>query len=122
MTGTAGPVRVQLSRRKGWKMPPNTVKIDRTTQWGNPFIAGEPEPDRPGEIMATTADCVRAYRQFAEDALAQDGGKFEALRGRNLACWCPLDRPCHGDVLLELANRDHADATWPVITSMEIRK
>jgi hypothetical protein len=27
-----------------------------------------------------------------------------ALRGRDLACWCPLDQPCHADVLLELAN------------------
>jgi hypothetical protein len=26
------------------------------------------------------------------------------LRGHNLACWCPLDGPCHGDVLLELVN------------------
>jgi hypothetical protein len=26
------------------------------------------------------------------------------LRGKNLACWCPLDAPCHADVLLELAN------------------
>jgi hypothetical protein len=30
---------------------------------------------------------------------------FEPLRGRDLACWCPLDQPCHADVLLELANR-----------------
>ena len=28
------------------------------------------------------------------------------LRGRDLACWCPLDKPCHADVLLELANAD----------------
>ena len=28
-----------------------------------------------------------------------------ALRGKDLACWCPLGRPCHADVLLELANR-----------------
>jgi len=27
-----------------------------------------------------------------------------SLRGKNLACWCPLDQPCHADVLLELAN------------------
>ena len=27
-----------------------------------------------------------------------------SLRGHDLACWCPLDAPCHGDVLLELAN------------------
>jgi hypothetical protein len=28
------------------------------------------------------------------------------LRGKNLACWCPLDQPCHADVLLELANQE----------------
>jgi hypothetical protein len=26
------------------------------------------------------------------------------LRGRDLACYCPLDEPCHADVLLEVAN------------------
>lgn len=26
------------------------------------------------------------------------------LAGKNLACWCPLDQPCHADVLLALAN------------------
>lgn len=36
--------------------------------------------------------------QDVADALAE-------LAGRNLACWCPLDQPCHADVLLELANR-----------------
>jgi hypothetical protein len=30
---------------------------------------------------------------------------LDALRWHNLACWCPLDAPCHGDVLLEHANR-----------------
>lgn len=35
------PQRIQLSRRKGWKMPPNTVKVDRATAFGNPFIAEE---------------------------------------------------------------------------------
>ena len=33
-----------------------------------------------------------------------------SLRGRDLACWCPLDQPCHADVLLELANRGDRDA------------
>lgn len=36
------PVRVQLKRTKGWRMPPNTVKVDRTTKWGNPFVVGKP--------------------------------------------------------------------------------
>ena len=26
------------------------------------------------------------------------------LRGRDLACYCPLDQPCHADVLLAIAN------------------
>jgi hypothetical protein len=35
--GEVRPVRVQLSRRKGWRMPPNTMKVDRSTGFGNPF-------------------------------------------------------------------------------------
>lgn len=27
------------------------------------------------------------------------------LRGKDLACFCPLDSACHADVLLEIANR-----------------
>lgn len=27
-----------------------------------------------------------------------------ALRGKSLACWCPVDQPCHAAVLLEIAN------------------
>jgi hypothetical protein len=87
---------VQLSRRKGWRMPENTVKVDRTTRFGNPF---KPEMGH--------AASVAAFRKWitssaAGKALAADAR--EALRGRNLACWCPLDGPCHADVLLEIAN------------------
>jgi hypothetical protein len=31
------PIRVQLSRKKGWKMPPNTIYVGRPTKWGNPY-------------------------------------------------------------------------------------
>ena len=34
------PDRIQLRRTKGWRMPPNTVKGDRMTKWGNPFVIG----------------------------------------------------------------------------------
>jgi hypothetical protein len=47
-------------------------------------------------------ESLRLYRQHAAGfdvpTLQRD------LAGRDLACWCPLDQPCHGDVLLELAN------------------
>ena len=29
---------------------------------------------------------------------------FDELKGKDLACWCPLSQPCHADVLLELVN------------------
>lgn len=28
------------------------------------------------------------------------------LRGKNVACWCPIGSPCHGQILLELANKE----------------
>ena len=31
-------------------------------------------------------------------------GDVTTLAGHDLACWCPLDQPCHADVLLELSN------------------
>lgn len=30
--------------------------------------------------------------------------RLHNLRGKNLACWCPPDSPCHADVLMEIAN------------------
>ena len=47
-----------------------------------------------------------AYRVTAE----QQRGE---LVGRNLACWCPLDKPCHADVLLMVAagKRHNAELT-----------
>ena len=98
------PERVQLRRSKGWRMPPDTLKVDRTTRWGNPFRIGE-----PGVPDAETA--VRMFRESiaSGQALSKSEqlspGRIEAeLAGKNLACWCRLDQPCHADVLLELAN------------------
>ena len=30
--------------------------------------------------------------------------EINELRGKDLTCWCPLDQPCHADVLPKLAN------------------
>jgi len=35
---------------------------------------------------------------------------IEPLRGKNLACWCRLDQPCHADVLLKIANAPACEA------------
>jgi hypothetical protein len=47
---------------------------------------------------------VEGYRlHLTEHPEIADRARAE-LRGHDLACWCPLDQPCHADVLLELAN------------------
>jgi hypothetical protein len=104
------PQRIQLRRTKGWKMPADTVKIDRTTKWGNPF-AVTPELTREqsialyekmiaGEPATGGGLSLAKQRELRETLLAEIG----ELKGKNLACWCSLDGPCHGNVLLRLAN------------------
>lgn len=94
------PKRVQLSRRKGWRMPPDTKSVARPGPWGNPFRVGRPGPD--GTIVASIAEAVALYRTHVVGP--PPGHDYAELRGRDLACWCPLDGPCHADVLLERAN------------------
>ncbi len=97
------PVRVQLKRSKGWKMPAGTVKVDRTTRWGNPFAIAE---------CGSAAVAVANHGKWLRGVIPAPGGVEppsaatirEALAGRNLACWCPLAGPCHADLLLRIAN------------------
>jgi hypothetical protein len=109
----AAPQRVQLSRAKGWRMPPNTVKVDRTTRWGNPFRVCAEYPTAEAAVQrfrAAVAGPVLDGKQCPPNAhpdsyFGQIIRNIGELKGRNLACWCALDRPCHADVLLELANQ-----------------
>lgn len=57
------PERIQLRRKKGWRMPPNTVKVDRSTKWGNPFKCHH--PGTPHEKPMTPELAVRLFRQQA---------------------------------------------------------
>ena len=89
------PQRIQLKRTKGWRMPPNTVKVDRSTKWGNPF-----KPPLDG----TVEQCVRMFRNYVSQSAFLSFFDLNELRGKNLACWCKPGVPCHADVLIELAN------------------
>ncbi len=83
-------------------MPPNTVTVARPGPWGNPYRVGDPGPD--GRPIASRDEAVALYRRHVHAPPA--GHAYDELRGKNLACWCPLDGPCHADVLLERANAD----------------
>jgi hypothetical protein len=114
------PHRVQLSRKKGWRMPENTVKVSRPGKWGNPWPIGE-----WGPLMRKAPDAAGAvglFTQMMSDTQMRDSANYPAdlneLRGKNLACWCKTGEPCHADVLLELANRatDAESESTPVTT------
>lgn len=122
------PVRVQRRRTKGYRLPPNTVYVGRGTKWGNPFRAySEPKyqmvvDDRTSTVKdmvleRPTPENWRAMTTKAVELFALHIGPLglyeidyseirAELAGKNLACWCPLDQPCHADVLLEIANRE----------------
>jgi hypothetical protein len=103
--------RIQRKRERGWKMPRNAVYVGRPTIWGNPFRPHNGDCDHPdcgpkSHPPLTRQGAVDAYRRYLPGLLAvQPTGLIESLRGKDLACWCPLDQPCHADVLLEIANR-----------------
>lgn len=97
-------------------MPPNTVRVDRSTDFGNPFrVDAEPSVKmleawgwKLSHWFAPCDSVEQAVERFRL-CLVRDGASMHsvrALRGKNLACWCAMDQPCHADVLLELANRE----------------
>lgn len=104
------PKRIRLSRAKGWRLPENAVNVARPGKWGNCYVVG-----RDG----TRQECVEFYALLAAGMMCLTSNvdmqhqrlvmaqleRAEELRGKDLACWCALDgKPCHGDVLLVLAN------------------
>jgi hypothetical protein len=121
------PERIQRRRVKGWRMPENTVYVGRGTSLGNPFRIYEHCKGERGDwgiedtgrfnlpmghgwtrIGAARA-AVGAYRKALDEAYPPGSSArwilADSLRGKNLACYCPLDQPCHADALLELANQ-----------------
>ncbi len=69
------------------------VYIGRPTKWGNPFQIGK---------HGTRTEVIAKYRAWVCDQ-PELMTALQELRGQNLVCWC-APMPCHGDVLLELAN------------------
>jgi hypothetical protein len=109
--------RIQFSRRRGARMPDGAVYVGRHMsptygRWGNPFLLGDVTRSFPS---LTDEQChgfvVNQFRDLIASPMLQKRYGYPSveeiraeLAGKDLACWCPLDRPCHADVLLEVAN------------------
>ena len=71
--------------RGGWNLP--------ETKWANPFKIGRDGTRE--EVIAKYEAWLRAQPELI--------AALPELRGKDLACWCK-PKPCHGNVLLRLAN------------------
>jgi hypothetical protein len=116
------PQRIQRKRVKGWRMPEGAVYVGRPSIYGNPFRIGVgfcgPTIRRlhtPREIttqfrlwisqetlhpMMWDRELIVAHTPLRAALMRGD------LRGKDLACWCPIGQYCHADVLLQLANEE----------------
>lgn len=90
------PRRIQRKRTKGWRMPEGAVYVGNPSKWWYPYVC-------LGWDDGPEARYRRHLLRILDSGLA-DPDWWGPLRGRDLACWCPLDQPCHADVLLDLAN------------------
>jgi len=77
-------------------MPPNTVYVGRPTKWGNPYK------------LTDRAATVKAYEIWLRERLREDPHFLDELKGKDLACWCPLvdknGKPvsCHADIIIKI--------------------
>ena len=116
------PKRIQLSRRRDWRLPSGAVKVDRTTRFGNPYRINQRidmkqakrwgwniSPQGRTCVCQSSEEVVGRFRHALlwDEAIHDDLRK--ELGGRDLACWCSPGQPCHADVLLEIANSRPAD-------------
>jgi hypothetical protein len=112
------PLRIQRRRVKGYRLPANTVCVDRTTRFGNLSACTRPHNCARKWCACCPHEgdsycCVDKYKEFVDSGLenrssyggtlnvvldAKEGYPYRtkliaglpALRGKNLACWCHL--------------------------------
>jgi hypothetical protein len=112
------PQRIQLRRTKGWRKPEGAIVVARPSKWGNPFLVASciesgfaHTPEQARVLCVEAFASVMRHDRWSPWWAESGATRFEwinchldELTGRDLACWCPLDQPCHADVLIELAN------------------
>lgn len=107
------------------------INVARPSVFSNPFPIGKPSgylfkddgDPKPMIDSLSREQAVKFYSELAHGFISPEmhpwghewhiklvakvgGAPFwwmrSHLRGKNLACWCALDQPCHADVLLLL--------------------
>lgn len=85
-----------LNRYKASPLMAGAIYIGRPSVYGNPFVIG-----RDG----SRAEVIAQYEEWLLKQPELVALIKVELRGRNLKCYC-APQPCHGDVLLRIANEE----------------
>lgn len=104
-TKESAPQRIQRKRAAGWRKPENAICITRPGKYGNPYKIGAVYQSpfvRGGAFLITSQNVLGVFEIYARSKLAMDPNWLEPLRGKDLCCFCKLDAPCHGDIILKL--------------------
>ncbi len=72
------------------------VYIGRPSKWGNPFVVGKD---------GARDEVIELYKEWLKTQPKLIAAAKVELRGKTLGCWCS-PKPCHGDVLMQIANEE----------------
>ena len=86
---------------KNKPLPENTIYIGRGSKWGNPY--SHLEGTKALFKVESRDEAIQAYKEYL-NGNTELLDSLEELRGKNLICYCSPSK-CHGDILLELANK-----------------
>ena len=92
------PKVVNIKSIKG-SWPENTVRVDRRSCWGNPFVMRNRSEAERNRVCDAFEEMAANWPPETIAALKKD------LKGKNLACWCS-PKKCHADTLLRIANEE----------------
>ncbi|WP_171117858.1 MULTISPECIES: DUF4326 domain-containing protein [unclassified Streptomyces] len=132
------PNRIQRRRTKGWRLAGAAhpihggVIVSRPSRFGNPCKVGLMQEMGYEDPHAAAAENFRIWLAGSRsDAPTDEADRrrerilsgLHLLRGKDLACTCPLDRACHADELLRRANMPPAElAAWITVVRARVNR
>ena len=98
------PKRIHIVIPDDWESPEGAIRVD-IGEWRNPFKVG------PSTGCIEHGDTIDLYRRWLNGDLTVGGRDVyhrakKELKGKSLACTCPILEPCHANVLMVVANTD----------------
>ncbi|MGE0346599.1 MAG: DUF4326 domain-containing protein [Gemmatimonadales bacterium] len=109
-----------MQQRRGVALPPGSRSVARGSRFGNPWRC-PPTSEGRAEAAARYAAWLEGKHDDVRSVRGDLAGPevralaLDELPGRDLACYCPPEQPCHADVLLALLRDTPGNQEPPVM-------